>query len=77
VSGQQSHVDAGVELIASLRVGLVVGWGWAFIKVELIVIVKVRVSSWGGIHDFQRHPNSSPEAAGLVLLSSDCCDEWF
>lgn len=42
--GQQSQTSVGVEIIMSLRVGLAVGWAWAFIMIELIVIVKGMVS---------------------------------
>lgn len=62
---QTSRLRPVLGYSLSLRVGLVVGWGWAFIRVELIDIVKGRVSGWRGICNRQHHPNFWSDAAGL------------
>lgn len=66
--GQQSQTSVGVEIIASLRVGLVVGWAWAFVMIDLIVIVKGMVSGWSGIRNREHHPNLWFDTAVLRLL---------
>lgn len=55
-AGQQAHTGGGVW------------WGWALVKVELIVIVKGRVSGWGGYVIV---------SLGLRMLAWHCCGVWF
>lgn len=60
---QQSEVNSAGPAVSHRRWGGAYsirfsGWvGFAFVKVELIVIMKGSVSGWGGLYDRQHHPN--------------------